>query len=178
MKVTTSYHPLVKVMHGVMALVIIAAIALILYAGELPGSDNFKWELYFWHKSLGVLVGILIIIRLAVVINLGKPAPIGVGIQKIAASAAHGLLYLAMLIMPVSGFLMSYAGGHDIPFFGLFTIAGATEKMEGLGGFAHEVHEIAGYLMIALILLHVIASLYHHFILKDETMTRLFGRAK
>ncbi len=172
----TEYNPWIKRIHGLMAVVIIAAIVLILYAGELSRANELKWQLYFWHKSLGMLVGGLILLRLYLVIHFSKPAPIGVGLQKILASSAHGILYLMMLGMPISGFLMSYAGGHDIPFFGLFTIAGAAEKMPSVGGIAHEIHEVCGYLLIALIVLHIAAALYHHFILKDETMVRMFGR--
>lgn len=175
MSAPETFNPWVKRIHGLMAVAMITAIAIILYAGEQPKGPD-KWELYFWHKSLGVLLGGLILVRVATVIKLGKPEPIGERIQKQAAIWGHRLLYLCMLIMPLSGVTMSYAGGHDIPFFNLFTISGAAEKMPELGGFAHQVHEIAGNLMIALIVIHIIAALYHHFILKDETLIRMFGR--
>ncbi|MBW8192924.1 cytochrome b [Neiella marina] len=171
------FHPVIKFMHGLMAIAMIAAIAIILYAGEMPRGPE-KFELYFWHKSLGLLLAALIIIRIVLIKKIGKPAPIGDGLKKTMASVAHGLLYLAMLALPFSGLVMSYAGGHSIPFFGLFEIPGAEEKMKTLGGIAHEVHEIGGNILIGLIVLHVVAALYHHFGLKDDTMRRMFGHKK
>lgn len=175
MTTSEKFHPAVKAMHGLMAVAMIAAIAIILYADQMPRGPE-KFELYFWHKSLGLLLAALILVRLLIVMKIGKPAPLGEGLKKTMASIGHGLLYLAMIVMPLSGLVMSYSGGHSIPFFGLFEIPGSEEKLETLGGIAHEAHEIAGNVLIALIVLHVVAALYHHFMLKDETMKRMFGR--
>ena len=170
-----SFNPWIKRIHGLMAVAMIAAIAIILYADELPKGPD-KWELYFWHKSIGFALGLLVIGRIITVLQLGKPEPLGHGLQKLAAVWGHRLLYLTMMIMPVSGLTMSYAGGHSIPFFGLFTIPGAEEKLSSLGGIAHEVHEITGNIIIALIVIHVAAGFYHHFVMKDDTLKRMFGK--
>ncbi|GGA88061.1 cytochrome b [Neiella marina] len=172
---TDKFHPAVKAMHGLMAVAIIAAIAIILYADQMPRSPE-KFELYFWHKSLGLLLAGLIIARFIVVKKFGKPAPLGSEMQKTMAQWGHHLLYLAMVLMPLSGLTMSYSGGHSIPFFGLFEIPGAAEKLETLGGIAHQVHEIAGNLLIIAIVLHILAALHHQFFLKDGTLSRMFGR--
>ena len=177
MNSTESFNPWVKRIHGLMAVAMIAAIAIILYADELPKGPG-KFELYFWHKSLGVALGMLVIARIVMVVKLGKPQPLGAGIQKLAAVWGHRLLYLAMVIMPISGLTMSYAGGHSIPFFGLFTISGAEEKLSALAGIAHETHEITGNILIALIVIHIVAGLYHHFVMKDDTLKRMFGKGK
>ncbi|MCM2681354.1 cytochrome b [Echinimonas agarilytica] len=169
------FHPMVKLMHGLVAIAMIAAIVIILIAGEMPRGPE-KFELYFWHKSLGVLVGGLVLFRIWAVVSKGKPKPLGKGIARLAAQWGHRLLYVAMILMPVSGFLMSWSGGRETPFFGLFTIPGASEKLEWLNEITHEVHEIAGNVVIGLIVLHVLGALYHHFIVKDKTLSRMFGR--
>lgn len=175
MSTPETYKKGIKLIHHLMAFAMIVAIAVILYADQMPRGPE-KFELYFWHKSLGFALGFLVIARIILVKKLGKPEPLGQGIQKLAAVWAHRLLYVAMILMPVSGLVMSYSGGHSIPFFGLFTIPGAAEKLPALGGVAHEIHEIAGNLVIALIVLHVVAALYHHFVVKDETLKRMFGK--
>ena len=172
---SNTFHPLVKFMHMVMTLAILSAIGIILYADELPKGAE-RNELFFWHKSLGLLLAGLIVVRIMMVMACGKPEPVGKGLQKLAAVWVHRLLYVAMLVMPASGIIMSYAGGRAIPFFGLFTIPGAEEKMASLGKLAHEVHELGGNMIIALIVIHVLAALYHHFVLKDGTLARMFGR--
>ncbi|MGB1090559.1 MAG: cytochrome b, partial [Oceanobacter sp.] len=83
-----------------------------------------------------------------------------------------GLLYLCMIIMPISGVLMSQSGGHEVALFGLGLPAFVGES-ETLGKIAHIAHGLTSKILMLLILGHVGAALYHHFVQKDSTLKRM-----
>ena len=68
---------------------------------------------------------------------------------------------------------MSSAGGHSVSYFGFFQVPLLLQKNPALGGFFHESHEILSYVIYGLVTVHVIMALVHHFILKDDTLTRM-----
>ena len=76
------------------------------------------------------------------------------------------LLYILMVLMPISGYVMSNAGGYPINFFGLGELPALVGKSKGLGDVAHEAHELMGFAMLALILLHMAGAIKHR--LKDK----------
>ena len=90
----------------------------------------------------------------------------------IKAKALQGLLYLCMLIMPLSGILMSQAGGHEVALFGLGlpTLMGESKDIHEVLG---AVHGITSKVLIVLLLAHIGAALFHHFKLKDDTLKRM-----
>mgnify|MGYP000279711326 CR=1 FL=1 len=106
------------------------------------------------HIWVGIAILALTVIRLAVRAIYGVPAALpGSAMQELAARAVHGLLYLAMILAPVTGLLAWYAGIHT----------------------AEEVHELSKPLFIVLIALHVVGALYHQFALKDGGLMRMFS---
>lgn len=129
---------------------------------------------YNLHKSTGMLLLGLLCIRLVVRLKskypeLPESTP---KIVKIVAKANVLGLYLAMFIMPLSGFLMSTLAGRSVPFFGLFEISSlATYKP--LAYTFHEIHEICPIIFIALIAAHIAGGLFHHFILKDNVLRKM-----
>jgi cytochrome b561 len=86
--------------------------------------------------------------------------------------------------MPISGFIMSGAGGYGVSVFGLEIIAAqfdlitkeAIPHNAQLAGFMHETHEIAGWTIIVAISLHIAGAIKHHFIDKDNTLRRMLGK--
>jgi cytochrome b561 len=134
-------------------------------------------ELKIWniHKSLGILALMLVVLRLLWKmknVNPKMPKDTSKGVQK-AASGMHHLLYLVMIAMPISGIIMSIAGGRDASFFGLFSISKLAEKDKVLAEQGHMVHEYLAYFICTLIILHILGALYHHFTLKDNILTRM-----
>ena len=129
---------------------------------------------YNLHKSTGLLLLGLFCIRLVIrLISKYPELPDNTPkIVKIIAKANVLGLYLAMLIMPLSGFLMSTLAGRSVPFFGVFEISSfATYKP--LARTFHEIHEICPIIFIALIVAHIAGGLFHHFILKDNVLRRM-----
>jgi cytochrome b561 len=93
-------------------------------------------------------------------------------------------MLIAMIIMPISGFIMSGAGGYGVSVFGLEIIAAQFDPITKeaiphnaqLSGFMRETHEIAGWTIIVAIGLHIAGAIKHHFIDKDNTLRRMLGK--
>ena len=137
--------------------------------------DLFK----MWHFMLGLLVLAMVLIRLYFRFTQITPkiTPPLSAMQTIAAKGAHLILYVFMIAMPVAGWLMLSAFGKPIPFFGLELPALIAENKE-LGESIEEVHELVGQLGYFLIGLHALAALVHHYIQKDDTLTRMLPEKK
>jgi cytochrome b561 len=162
--------------HWSMALLIFGMLGVGLYMVSLPPT-NTKWMFYGLHKSFGVIVLILAIVRL--LWRTTQPIPHLSHIpswQRIGARTVHRLLYLFMLMMPVSGYIMSVAGGHPIQVFNLWTVPALFEPNKALASFANDVHRITSRLFIAALILHMSAAFYHHWIRKDFVLNRMLGR--
>lgn len=158
-----SYGCVARGIHWLAVLLLIASFALVW--GGLTG----------YHKSVGV--AILGVAALRLVWSVVQPAPAALGNlprwQHIAAKATHGLLLLWLLAMPISGWAMSSAAGRPTSFFGLFTLPLLTGPDRALAGQIRGYHELVAYLGLALIAVHVAAALWHHFVVKDATLTRM-----
>lgn len=166
-----SYNLPTKLIHWMSAVVILSLLIVGFVMGDLE--EPFKFQIYDMHKSFGVLALVLILIRIPVrVKNPISPLEGTPRADVIKAKAVQGLLYITMLIMPISGILMSQSGGHEVAFFGM-ELPMLVAESEALNGLTHEMHEITSFVMIALLLAHIGASLYHHVKLKDETLKRM-----
>jgi len=168
------YSGFAKGLHWLMALLIAGLVALGLYMHELPLSPQ-KLQLYSWHKWAGVTVFVLLLVRLATRIAFPPPllpAQMSRRLQQ-AAHAGHLALYLLMLAVPLSGWLMSSAYGFPVVLFGVLPlpdlIAANPELAEQLG----EVHELLNQLLLITVILHVLAALKHHFIDRDGLLQRM-----
>jgi cytochrome b561 len=135
--------------------------------------------LYNLHKSLGVLILILMVVRLINRLALGALAA-EVEIepwQKRASSIVHTSLYVLLLAMPIVGYIANSAYGATTPFFGLFELPQMIGKNEGLATQLFTLHRWVGWLVILLVLTHISAALYHHFIRRDAVLKRMLPRA-
>jgi len=97
--------------------------------------------------------------------------------QDLSAKLLHLALYVLMIGMPVTGWLLLSASGKVIPFFGLElpALIGANKD---LASQLKEVHEFVGTTGYYLIGLHAAAALYHHYIKRDNTLTRMLPERK
>lgn len=132
------------------------------------------------HKPIGVCILIIGIFFIAWRIMNSRPAPPAhsPAWERRAAKLTHAFLYLSMLVMPLSGILMSMAGGYPIDMFGQFQLPMLIAKNKELSSALYQVHELTSYVVIGLFTLHVIAALKHHWIDKDNILVRIlpFGR--
>jgi cytochrome b561 len=164
---TTEYGTFSKVMHWLTAAIILALVAVGIYMADLPRDTDlqkqYAFKFYGLHKSVGVIALVLIAVRLIwlrISPNPTLPA-VFAGKERLLVDGLKKLLYLLMIIVPVSGYLMSNAGGYPIKFFGLFELPAIVGKSKALGGFVHEVHEIAGFAILFVVLLHMAGAIKH-----------------
>ena len=175
---TDHYPATSKLLHWLVAICVLTtvpvAIAMV-RVSEGPAQD----ALYNVHKSLGVLILILMVLRLINRLVVGAPIP-DPGIepwQKIVSSIVHTSLYVLLLAMPVVGYIANSVYGASTPFFGLFSLPPIAGKNEALATQLFTIHRWAGFLLIALVLAHVSAALYHHFVRRDNVLRRMLPRA-
>jgi cytochrome b561 len=167
-------------LHWLVGLTMMGLIAVGLYMAE-----NDIEGLYPIHKSIGVILFVFIVFRVIRRIMRGWPKAVG-NYQKwelLLSKLVHWILIIATLMFPISGMMMSGAGGHGISVFGLellasnFDAAGEAIPLNAtLAGLGHETHEILGELILYVIGLHIIAALKHHFIDKNRSLLRMLGR--
>lgn len=142
------------------------------------GSDP-REAMKTWHFMLGMLVFVLVWLRLAARLSGPAPAiqPEPPGLQQFSSRLLHLALYALMIGMPLTGWLILSADGKPIPFFGLELPALIGEN-KGLVKQLEELHEVAGTTGYFLIGLHTVAALYHHYIVRDNTLTRMLPERK
>ena len=161
-------------LHWLTAALILAALPLGLTMTELALSPT-KLKLYAWHKWLGVTVFALVVVR--VVWRLTHPAPpLPASIpawQQRAAHVLHGLLYLWMLAIPLSGWLMSSAKGFQTVYLGLLPLPDLLAKDAALAETLAALHAWLNYSLIALLLAHVGAALKHQWVDRDAVLGRM-----
>lgn len=126
------------------------------------------------HKPIGVTVLALMIMRFfwrlySPIPNLPRNYALW---EKMLARTVQFLLYVTVIVVASSGVLMSMYAGRDINMFGLFNIK-AFEKNEELATFFYNTHEVAISFLIALLTLHILGALKHHFYDKDNTLQRM-----
>jgi cytochrome b561 len=170
----THYTGIAKSLHWLMALMIFGLLALGFYMSDLPLSPE-KLQYYAWHKWAGVSVFALVWLRLAWRIthrppsladNLSRP-------MQWTAHAGHFLLYVLMIAIPLSGWLMSSAKGVQTVWFGVLPIPDLIGKDKALGKSLAELHEALNIGLLLLIAGHAVAALSHHFFHKDDTLRRM-----
>lgn len=127
------------------------------------------------HKSIGMTIVMLAVLRLLWRIFNKPPAlPSAMPVwQQRASGLAHCSLYGLIFAIPISGWLMSSATAYSVSWFNLFVFPDLVGPSESLAGRLHDVHELLAKLMFVLALVHIAAALKHHFIDKDQVLTRM-----
>ncbi len=173
----SNYGLIARFFHWAIAFIILGFICVGFYMTSLAYSPE-KIQLYGTHKSFGLLVLWLAGLRL-IWRQFSKPPTQDLGHklwEKILARAAHFLLYVAMIGMPLTGWLMSSAGEYPVPFFGL-DMPDLVGKNPSLAMIMKEAHEVIAFILIGVIALHAMGALKHHFMDKDDTFKRMAGAA-
>ena len=169
-----SYTKTAKGLHWLMAILLFGLLALGFYMHDLPLSPE-KLKLYSWHKWAGVTAFLLVLVRLGWRVTHIPPAlPESMPkLMQLAAHAGHLALYGLMLAIPLSGWLMSSAKGFQTVWFGVLPIPDLLDKNKELGDLLKTVHQSLNILFIVTLAGHIGAALKHHFIDKDDILTRM-----
>ena len=160
--------------HWLMLLLLAAVYGCIELRELFPKGSDPREALKTWHFMLGlsvfVLAGLRLLVRLAG--PLPRIEPNSPRWQNLSARFTHFLLYALMIAMPLAGWLLLSAKGKPIPFFGLH-LAPLIGESKSLAKLIEEVHETAGTAGYFLIGLHTAAALFHHYVLRDNTLRRM-----
>lgn len=174
-KNTATHYGLFSIIfHWVLAILVIGLLGLGLYMTSLDPSPA-RSKLYALHKSVGFIILVLGLIRIIWrIINI-TPILSMPWWEKTAALIVHWAFYILVLAMPLSGWLMSSAAGYPVSFFGLFNLPNLIEKNDYWRHFFADAHEVLSTILIVLIVIHVLATLKHHYYDKDNTLSRILS---
>lgn len=166
------YPPALRLLHWVRALLILGLIA----AGWLMTAPNdgvtstFDF-LYPWHKSFGILAFLIVLSQLAIraMSQLPGPAPLSTP-EKVLSQAAHILMYVLLLVVPLMGYAMSssYSESDGVTFFGL-QVPELLPKNDEAFKLFQVLHKTLAYMLLGLVALHVAGALKHRFLDKDRS---------
>ncbi|MFZ0853976.1 MAG: cytochrome b [Hyphomicrobiaceae bacterium] len=175
---TDHYPATSKLLHWLVAACVLVTVPVAIVmdrVGQGPTQDS----LYNLHKSLGVLILVLMVLRLINRLVAGALAPEAEiePWQRAVSSIVHTSLYVLLLAMPIVGYIANSAYGASTPFFGLFELPSIVGKNEELATRLFTLHRWVGWLVILLVLMHISAALYHHFIRRDAVLKRMLPRA-
>jgi cytochrome b561 len=144
------------------------------YEGTVEAfGDDATNALYKYHKTFGILLLVFMLVRLGLRWAYPPPPydpPIS-GFERVVGRGAHILFYLLLIGMPVGGWLATAAGGYPVQFFDV-NLPGLIGKDKALSEILFQLHGTAGLLLLALIVLHIGASI-RHFLRKDKVMQRI-----
>jgi superoxide oxidase len=168
------YSSLSISLHWLMLILIAAVYACIELRGYFPRGSDFREGLKTWHFMLGLSVFVLVLVRIFARVTGSTPAisPEPPKWQNVLAKVTHLGLYALMIGMPIGGWLILSASGKAIPFFGL-ELPALIGPNKAFAGQIKEIHETFGTVGYFLIGLHAVAALFHHYILKDNTLHRM-----
>lgn len=168
-KTILKYNRTQIILHWLIAVIILGMLGLGLYMVELPkqselppGEESVRAFYFLLHKSLGITVATLIFIRIIWRLTHKAPAlpdTISKWQQK-AASSVHGMLYVVMIAMPLSGFLQSMYSSYDTKFWGI-VLPRLVEADSTMRDNFTELHEVLAFIFITLIVIHVAAAIKH-----------------
>lgn len=169
------YTRVAVLLHWLMALFIVAAFALGLTMVDIPGLTPTKLKYFSWHKWLGVTVLGLACLRLLWRLShAAPPYPHSMPRwQQKSAHALHGLLYLLIFAVPLSGYFYSLAAGVPVVYLGVLplpVLIGADAELKPI---LKQVHYALNMALLAGFALHVLAALKHHFIDRDGVLKRM-----
>lgn len=181
-EVVKRYHSGAIVLHWLMALLIFGNLVLGLLLEDIPAAERFQY--YQLHKSLGIAVLVLAVLR--IIWRFMHPAPAMPSHmatwEKAVAHITHFLLYVLMVFIPFSGWALVSSSPKKIPtlLFGVVELP-HLPFFDGLADDARkevshniaETHELLAYILLALLGAHILAAMRHHWLLKDVTILRM-----
>lgn len=144
---------------------------------DLPNTP-YKVRLYALHKSVGLSLLALVLLRLLWRAYAGAPRALP-GIpawQERIAALTHGAMYVLLLAIPLSGWIFNSAAGFPLQWFGVVNLPALTGRNPALRELSEEWHETLFWVLVVLALVHAAAALYHHLFQRDATLVRMLPR--
>ena len=170
-----TYTPTAIILHWVMAALILLNLTLGFFMETYANPSPQRNNVLFYHASIGILILALLVIRLGWRLT-HQPPPLPDTVPKMQQKAAHALhwvLYLLILLQPISGYVHRMAGAHLVSFFGLFNMPVLVARNEPLRLLTDLIHDTGAIVLTALVMGHVAVALKHRFINRDSVLQRM-----
>lgn len=167
------------VMHWLVAVVVYGMFALGYWMVGLTYYSSWYRTAPDIHKSIGLILLGLMILRVTWRYFSSGPAPLANHgrLTRLATKAGHGVLYVGLFAVMISGYLISTADGRGIEVFGWFEVPALVTSIPEQADVAGLIHEYLAWAVVIFSALHALAALKHHFIDRDATFKRMIGRA-
>ncbi len=160
-------------LHWLMAVGLIGNLVLGDWATDLSLSPT-KLKAMLWHKSIGISLLMLVILRIGWRLMNKTPDPVAMPVwQTWLARLTHGLFYLLMLALPLSGWVLNSAAAFPLKFFSWFSLPAIAPASDGLKSQATNVHYWLGWLLIVTVALHLLGVLKHVLLDRDRLLSRM-----
>jgi cytochrome b561 len=170
-----TYTKVAILMHWVMAVFILLNLSVGFFMETFANPSPQRSNVLFYHASIGIVIFTLAVFRLGWRLT-HQPPPLPQSISKPQQTAAHSLhwvLYLLILVQPISGYVHRMAGAHLVSFFGLFNLPVLIGKNEPLRLLTDAIHDSGGIIIAILVAGHIGVALKHRFIDRDAVMQRM-----
>ncbi len=173
----TGYSVVARLLHWATALVILGLTGLGWWMVDLSYYDAWYNRGLDLHKSFGIIAFVLAVAFIVrkLIGQTPASAPPLTKLERIGAKSAHGMLFILMLLMPVSGYLISTSSGDGIDVFGVVTVPALFKTGEQARDLAIDVHYWLAYIGLGIIAVHGLAAIKHHVINKDRTLMRMLS---
>lgn len=146
---------------------------------DLPRGDATRSLLYATHKSLGVTVLMVILLRILVRCITRVPGALLVASwQRRLADLTHLLMYGLLITLPLSGWLLNSVAGQPLSWFGLIDLPALAAKSSEWRATVDTAHVVLFWSLIACVVLHVLAVVHHQFVRRDRIMQRMISLAR
>jgi cytochrome b561 len=175
--ISTQYNSAQIVIHWLIFLLFVVALVSIEYRDSVPKASGqaLRDTLRAIHVSAGLLALLLTVVRLEELLRRGAPPALGQARWQItSAHLLHATLYVVMFALPITGIVFAQAGGRPVAFFG-WELPLMVAKNADLRHNVRELHEFLGSAVYVLVGLHVAAALWHHFVVRDDTLRRMLS---
>jgi cytochrome b561 len=160
-------------LHWLIGALVIIALAMGWIMTDMVTSP-LKAQVFSWHKWVGVTVLALLLVRVFWRLTHAPPPPLPAPAwQRVTGQALHGLLYVMLLVQPLSGWLYSNAAGRQIVYLGLIPLPNLVGKDKALADAIRGFHDAGAVIIAVAAGLHALAALKHHFIDRDDTLRRM-----
>lgn len=175
---THGYGLIAILLHWITAIAVMGLFAFGLWMTGLDYYDPWYRRAPALHKSIGILLSLLLLMRLGWRLVNPRPAPLEnhATSERLVASIVHPLLYLLLFATMLAGYLISTADGRSIPVFGWFDVPATLSGIDNQEDIAGEIHLVLAITLVSIAALHALAALKHHFLDRDRTLLRMLGR--